>query len=119
MVKYYDVKKDEKERHENELKAADEVAKEAEMVALERDWPYEKAAAYVLKKNPKTAEMYSKGYLSEEPAKSYTMTSLEAGEQLADLTKKKMRREKLTFEIAQAKVFKENPELVETYAKGD
>jgi hypothetical protein len=121
MVTYFDIKKDEKERHENSLKAAAEIAEKAEMVALERDWDIEKATNYVRKLNPQTAEMEFRGYLSEEPARSYSMTSYEAGEQLADMVKKLQRSEKLDFATAQKRVFEDeaNAELIKCYTHGE
>jgi hypothetical protein len=109
----------EKERHEASIKMANEIAQKARQAQLEHGWDYERAAEYVRFINPECAEIEAKGYISEQPAREYSKTSYEAATELADLTKKKMRREKLTYEIAQAKVFEENPQLVEVYAKSD
>jgi hypothetical protein len=119
MTEYYDIKKDEDERHDNSIKAANEVAKEAEKVAFEKQISYEEAAAYVRKMNPRTAEMEAKGYISEEPARMFSKSSLDAAAELASRAKKYMRENKVEYEEAVKIVLRNDQDLADAYAFAD
>jgi hypothetical protein len=118
-MKYYDVKKDERERHRNSLKAEKELANKAELVAFEKGISYEKAAEHVRKMNPRTAEMAAKGFISEQPGKTYAKTSMDAGTEIAQLAKAYMREHKVEYEAALKVVLKQNPALADAYAFAD
>jgi hypothetical protein len=110
-----------KELHFKSLEASAEIAEKASLIALERDWPIEKATNYVRKLNPNLAEMEVKGYVSEQDYRSYTYTSKEAGDLLAEKATELMRSEKIPYDIAITRVYAdpENEEIMRCYAQAD
>jgi hypothetical protein len=113
--------KTEAELHQESLRASAEIAEQASMLSLKYGWTYERACEYVLKTNPELGELQKHGYVKETPAKNYSMTSYEAGEELAAKVKKLQREKNIPFDKAHARVFaaEENAELVKIYAFGD
>jgi hypothetical protein len=88
------------ERHERSLKAADELAEKAKLISLERGWSYQRSANYVRAHDSRLAELEKHGYLSQEPSRNYTYSSLEAGEKISDLAKKLQREKKISYQAA-------------------
>jgi len=116
-TEYYNRMTD-KEKHFASLDAAAEIAEKASLISLERNWSIARATEYVRRMNPNLAEMEINGYVSEKPARTYSMSSNQAAKQLADLTTELMKKEKLPFDVAHARVFadEKNSELVKAYA---
>jgi hypothetical protein len=113
--------KDEMERHYVSLEASAKLAEKASKIALERDWDYAKAVEYIKMLNPISSELEKHGYLSEEEFCSYSMTTKEAGDKLADMAKELMKAEKITYDQAIARIYasEENEELLRSYAQTD
>ena len=110
-----------KEKHFQSLQAADLLAKYAREVAIERDWPYSKAADYVRAKHPDLCELEVKGYVDDRESRHYEYTSLEAGGLIAEKAKKVMEQDRCSYGEAVEKVLSDpaNKELAVCYTAAD
>jgi len=111
----------EKELHFQSLQASELLAKYAREVALERDWPYEKAANYIRSKHPDLGELYAKGYVDEEKSHHYEYSSHEAADLIAEKAKALMAKENMSYGEAVTKVYADpaNEDILRCYAAAD
>jgi hypothetical protein len=109
------------ERHYQSLQAADLLGKYAREVALERDWPYEKAAKYIRAKHPDLCELEVKGYVAEPEGSHFEYKSLEAAALIAEKAEIMMKAKGINYDEAVKKVYADpaNEALVKAYAAGD
>ncbi len=110
-----------KERHYKSLEASAELAEKASLIALEKDWSYEKSANYVRKMDSRLAELEKHGYISEQPSRNYSMSSYEAANTLAGMAKSLMREEKISYAEAVNRILSDpqNAEIARCYSEND